>query len=164
MKIFSLLLAFISFTAIAQKPCNCLCAANETNVYSFQTTSKKTVSLCKEKSEKYLVYRFGTPEKTELQFPEQLDESSWKKFTYQFYMRGGGPQNAGMDLNSLSFANKDVKYAIYSDYTSEDNVTRTGITVMLANGKTVDIKGSLPTQTGSLANLRDNTKIVIEDY
>jgi hypothetical protein len=164
MKYVIFLFALISVGAVAQQPCNCLCAANETNVYSFQTASKKTVSLCKERSEKYMVYRFGTQAKTELQFPEQLDEASWKKFTYRFYLRGGGKENDAKDLNWVSFTNKGVEYTVYSEYYSENNAIKVGITVTTPEGKDIDIKGVTKSQTGTLTDFRDNTKIVKEDY
>lgn len=162
--VFALLFIVLAQKAVAQQDCNYLCTANETNVYSFQTTTKKMLSLCKEKSEKYLVYRFGTKAKTELQFPEKLDESSWKLFTYRFYMRGGGTANDAKDLNWVSFINKGTEYSIYSEYYAEGNSTRIGVTVTTPEGKDINSKGLYKTQKGTLTDFRDNEKIIKEDY
>ncbi|MGI4870150.1 MAG: hypothetical protein ACRYFX_03110 [Janthinobacterium lividum] len=135
---------------------------SETTVFSFRTANGKTASLCEGPKGAYLVYRFGTAAKTELQYPAVLDASSWRKFTYSFYLRGGGAANAGMDLNHLSFKNGGAKYVIYSEYSSEDSKEEVGIEVH-ANGKTAHITGKPATVKGSLTDLRDNHKVTPSD-
>lgn len=78
---------------------------DEVVVLSFKTKNKKQVFVCRNQDNKYLVYRFGRKNKMELQFPEKLDESSFKKFDYSSYFRGGGVENLGMTLDYLSFTN-----------------------------------------------------------
>ncbi|MDJ1467500.1 hypothetical protein [Xanthocytophaga flava] len=141
-----------------------MCTANETNVYSFQMTNKKTASLCKEKSDKYLVYRFGTTAKTELQYPEQLDESSWKKFTFRYYQRTGGKEADAKDLNWLSFSNKGTEYTVYSEFYSQSNSSKVGIMVTTMEGKDIDIKGLAQTQTGKITSFKQSAKIDKEEY
>ena len=85
----------------------------ETTVFSFVTSKGKTVSLCEGPKSAYLVYRFGTASKTELQYPAVLDASSWSKFTYFRYFRGGGIANAGREEYRLSFRNGNVEYEVY---------------------------------------------------
>jgi hypothetical protein len=69
-----------SFTNIATN--SLLYKDNEELLFSFRlVNSKKTVCLCKDKEGKYLVYRFGTSKKIELEYPKRLDASSWKAFT-----------------------------------------------------------------------------------
>jgi hypothetical protein len=85
----------------------------ETTVFSFATNRGKTVSLCEGPKSAYLVYRFGTAAKTELQYPAVLDASSWSKFTYFRYFRGGGIANAGREEYRLSFRNENVGYELY---------------------------------------------------
>lgn len=102
-----------------------------------------------DKDGKYLVYRFGRPDSVELQYPEQLDSTSWKAFSYWDYHRGSGKQNAGMDLDTLRFSRNDVMYAIYQSYTAEDGKYVLGIDVSKF-GKTITLKGDPSTQVGTL--------------
>src|SRR5580692_4897830 len=81
-----------------------LCASNEKIIISFNTlNNKKTISLCADTSGKYLVYRFGTRDNIELQFPAKPDASSWKKFHYKGEWRFGGKANAGFGDLRISF-------------------------------------------------------------
>lgn len=141
-----------------------LCTDNEEVLLSFKmANSSKTLSICISKTQPdYIVYRFGTKDKIELEFPEnKLD--SWSKFTYSYYLRGGGSGNEGMDLNYLSFENGGFKYEIYQEFTAKDNITNIGIKVIdQVTNKETDIKGLSDSIEGSLINLRDNKKIKIE--
>jgi hypothetical protein len=92
---------------------------NEVVVLSFKTKKKKQVFLCRDKDDRYLVYRFGSKSKVELQFPEKLDETSFRKFEYSSYFRGGGVENLAMNLDYLSFTNSGYRYVIYKTYASE---------------------------------------------
>ncbi len=70
-------------------------------------------------------------------------------------MRGGGPGNAGEDLNYLEFQNENTKYEVYEEYSAEDNKTSVGIKVNMNNSrKEVDIKGLPKSIRGSLVPLR----------
>jgi len=110
----------------------------ETTVISFVTASGKTASLCEGAKHAYLVYRFGNAAKTELQYPAVLDASSWQKFTYLHYERGGGYRNAGMEDYQLSFRNGGAKYTL-TDHTeayltkakNEDYRREVGLDVVL---------------------------------
>ncbi|NOS86384.1 MAG: hypothetical protein HOP31_14700, partial [Ignavibacteria bacterium] len=99
-KLIILLILVISFPAFAQ-----LVKKGETEIFRFKTNAGKTAVICKGGDESYLVYRFGTNSKIELQYPAELNESSWELFTYSNYFRGGGMENEGMDLNYLTFIN-----------------------------------------------------------
>ena len=138
--------------------------AGETTVFAFVTKSGKTASLCQGPKGTYLVYRFGTAAKTELQYPAVLDAISWHKFTYSSYFRGGGAANAGLDLNRLTFRNGGVKYQMHHDYSAEDEAkngdgTDVGLEVTV-QGKTTRIPAKDGTVVGSLLDFRDNPKIV----
>jgi hypothetical protein len=77
------LLAQLSPAASQPKPGpDALRHAGETTLFSFVTASGKTALLCEGPKDAYLVYRFGTAAKTELQYPSVLDANSWQKFTY----------------------------------------------------------------------------------
>lgn len=93
--------------------------ANEQVVLSFKTKKNKQVFVCCDQDKQYLVYRFGGKAKVELQFPDKLDQTSFKKFDYSSYFRGGGIDNLGMTLDYLSFTNHGYRYVIYKTYASE---------------------------------------------
>lgn len=136
---------------------------NEKLIYGFETQSGKKLVLAKERNDKYIIYRFGTKNKIEFEFPEKT-KASWDKFTYIFYMRGGGIQNEGMDLNYIKFINGDYKYVIYDTYYAVENETSIGIKITnLKNNKTTDIKGKKSTQKGNLVDFRFNKLLKIED-
>jgi hypothetical protein len=145
-----------------------LCTDNEEVLFSFKLeNSPKTLSVCISKIQPdYIVYRFGTADKIELEFPDNK-EDSWSKFTYSYYLRGGGTGNEGMDLNYLSFENGGYKYEIYEEFTTEDNMTNVGVRITdkatdKATNKETDIKGLSNSAEGSLISLRENKKIKIE--
>lgn len=124
---------------------------NEVVVLSFKTNKKKQVFLCRDKDNKYLVYRFGSKSKVELQFPEKLNESSFQKFEHSSYFRGGGAENLAMNLDYLSFTNSGYRYVIYKTYASEseENEDEVGIRVIhLKTQKETRIAGDFNTFEG----------------
>ncbi|MFZ3171339.1 MAG: hypothetical protein WA118_05100 [Carboxydocellales bacterium] len=141
-----------------------LSTEDEDLLFSFKIAdSPKILSVCLSKKQSdYIVYRFGTKDKIELEFPENKSDS-WNKFTYSYYLRGGGKENEGMELNYLSFENGGNEYQIYHEYTAEDGSTIVGIKITeKATNKVTDIKGLSNSIEGSLINLRDNNKINTE--
>ncbi|MFT4018213.1 MAG: hypothetical protein QM668_14695 [Agriterribacter sp.] len=133
--------------------------SNEQVVFSFQTITGKEVIVAKDTGNKYLVYRFGTAGNIEFEFPDSK-EHSWDKFEYSFYLRGGGRQNEGMDLNYLQFTNEGYKYVVYNTYFASDNKSRVGVKVIqLSNNKIINIQGLVKSRKGSLVDFRDNEKI-----
>ena len=73
---------------------------NEKVVFSFITKNCKKMVLAKDKNNNYLIYRFGSTQKIELEYPKDKNMLSWSKFRFSFYLRGGGVQNesfAGID-------------------------------------------------------------------
>lgn len=136
---------------------------NEVLLYSFETQNGKRVVLAKDQKEEYIMYRFGTKNHIEFEFPEKTKDS-WNKFTYSFYFRGGGIQNEGMDLNYITFTNQEYKYVIYDTYYAVGNETSIGIRIKnLRNNKTTDIKGRKNTQKGNLVDFRFNNLIKTEE-
>ncbi len=109
-----------------------LCKPAEDIVFAFTTTAKKILSVCRGPKERYLVYRFGTPSRIELQFPKQLDASSWEKFVFEGRQRLYTHERAG-----------EYEYI-------------TGVTIR-ARGKRTHIRGLVKTQEGSLSILEDTT-------
>ncbi|MFT3682799.1 MAG: hypothetical protein QM791_21250 [Ferruginibacter sp.] len=135
-----------------------LCKQNEEIVFAFQLKNQKWVSVCKEKKEKYLVYRFGTATKIELQYPQYPDTSSWQLFSFNGYMRGGGKQNAAMNYAYLKFMNNDVVSEIYKTWDSFDNKKHCGLTVTVKEKQT-KITGLVGTMQEDLLSLIYNDKI-----
>lgn len=117
---------------------------NEEIVFSFKTKSGKKMVLAKDKENEYIVYRFGTSKKVELEFPATKDKESWNHFTYSYYNRGGGVENAGMELKSIFFQNGNFDYTIYYGYYSEDDSYDVGVEVTdLTTNRSKDIKGMI---------------------
>ncbi len=137
---------------------------NEEMLVSFETVKGKKVMLAKDKNDKYIIYRYGTKTKIELEYPEKNKES-WKKFKFSSYMRGGGTANEGMDLNYLAFTNKDVKYVIYYTYTARESMTEVGVKILNPKTDAVigNVKGIEKTWKGSLIDFRDNKLIGVDD-
>lgn len=145
---------------LAQQP---FILSNEKIIFSFQTTNGKTMALCSEKNNKYLVYRFGKSNIIEFEYPIQKDTKSWKNFKFSTYLRGGGIQNEGMDLNYVTFVNKGFKYIIYSTYFSNGDKYDIGIRILnLTTKKETNIKGITKSQKGTLTSLRENN-LIAED-
>lgn len=97
--------------------------SNEEIVYTFSTRKGKIMMLAKDKQNKYLVYRFGTKDKIELEFPGEKNEQSWKKFKFSYYLRGGGKANAGRENDHVYFYNNGFRYTLYRDYDAGDDKT-----------------------------------------
>lgn len=137
--------------------------ANEEVIFSFNTQNGKKVTLNKDKANTYIIYKFGTKEKIEFEFPAK-SKNSWTEFKYSFYLRGGGKQNEGMDLNYIYFTNKDFKYVIYDTYVAVGNKQEFGIKIInLKTNKTTTIKGDRKTRKGTLIDFRDNNLLEIGD-
>ncbi|MGC4102767.1 hypothetical protein [Ferruginibacter sp.] len=161
MRKLSFTIFILFFTATVYSQDNLL--KNEKLIFSFDTKSGKHVTIARDSNDQYIIYRFGSAGKTEMEFPGKT-EKSWKDFTYAFYLRGGGIQNEGIDLNYVSFTNNGFKYVIYDEYYARGNQTGIGIRVTdLKTRKTIDIKGKYKTIKGTLVDLRDNKFIATSD-
>ena len=155
MKHILLLLAiFNCYLVAAQKQrYGILKKANELIVTSFTIAGKgKMAVVCKDSSDMYLVYRYGTPTKIELAYPEVLDTNSWHEFYYYNYHRGGGIANEGMDEINLSFINKGIKYRVYETYYSGDELRTIGILIKFGD-KEIDLQGDFKTKCKSIGDL-----------
>ena len=158
------LLTFLFYSSNAQEriPSNYK-LPNEEIVMAIQMNDGKIMTLCKDTAENYLLYRFGTPQRVELEYPSK-EKSSWERFTYSFYLRGGGAENAGLDLNYVYFEREGYRYIIYDTYDATENQSEQGIKV--ENLKTGEIKvlsGKKMKIGSSLIDFRDNTLIQKSD-
>lgn len=140
-----------------------LCGENEEILLSFKmSNSDKYASICLSNDQpEYIIYRFGLRDDIELEYADKT-KSSWDNFTYSYYLRGGGPENEGLDLNYLYFENGGYTYQIYEEYSSDNDDTSVGILVTdLETGEEIDHKGDSDSIKGSLIGLRDNEKITV---
>jgi len=132
--------------------------SNEVCIMSFRTKNNKIVMLARDKDNKYLIYRFGTKDKIEFEFPTKTKES-WTKFKYSHYSRGGGKQNLAEELRHISFINNNFKYVIYDSYYSESDEFDIGVQVLdLKTKKLTDYEGTLNSKKGSLS-FKESSKL-----
>jgi hypothetical protein len=132
------------------------CLPHEKTVFSFTTKAKKVLSLCKGPSSGYLAYRFGPAEKIEMQFPKQLEGSSWQKFEFSGRKRSGGKANAGFGEYFISFENMGYQYTVFQQWQDEEGDYSIG--VMVSEGhRRVLISGLKSTQIGSLVLLEEES-------
>ena len=133
--------------------------SNENIQFEFKTTKGKRLVVAIDQEANYLVYRFGSDENIELEYPKNL-EDSWNKFEFSWYLRGGGFENEGMDLNYLTFKIGEYLYVVFSEYYSSEEKTSYGIKVMnLKSNNQVVIPADLSTVKGNLTDLRDVQKL-----
>lgn len=136
---------------------------NEKIVFALKMNDGKIMTLCMDTAENYLLYRFGTPRQIELEYPSK-EKSGWEKFTYSYYLRGGGAENAGLDLNYVYFEREGYRYIIFDTYDATENQSEYGVKV--ENLKTGEIKvlpGKVMKTGSSLIDFRDNTLIQKSD-
>lgn len=136
---------------------------NEEIIYSFETKNGKKMSLVKDKTNKYIQYRFGTKTKVEMEFPKERTKESWKQFHYNSYMRGGGKDNAGMEVDNLSFKNNGYEYLLFRTYHAEGEDFSAGIIITDSKKKETRINGNYKTVKGCICNLEDTGMIIKED-
>jgi len=153
-KILIILILVTASSAFAQ-----LVKKGETEIFRFKTSGGKTAVICTGDSDSYIVYRFGTNSKVELVYPAAMNSDSWQLMTYSYYFRGGGKENAGLDLNYLSFENNGFLYKLYQEYSAETESETAGIIVTGANGVETDFKAVPNSVKGSLVDLRYMDKL-----
>ena len=117
---------------------NSLCAKGERIIFSCPTKRPaKIVSVCASKDltsdRGYIQYRFGQPEKVELEFPKER-AGSQQKFQYSHYFR------AQVDLTEISFTINGYEYQVTDDYNGEEKPAQTIQGVMVtAPGKPKEV-------------------------
>lgn len=150
-------------------PIDPLRRSGESTIIAFQLAdSTRYVSVCESQEKSYIVYRFGSAKKVEMEYPASKTKA-WSRFEYSYYLRGGGANNEGLDLNYLSFINGDWKYILYEEHQAADNRVSVGVRVInLKNNKRREFPGLAGTLHGSLIPLRENRQVqkgeVPEDF
>lgn len=133
---------------------------NENLIFSFTTQNAKILSLCMDKNGQYLIYRFGTADKIELEFPKTKDRNSFSNFEYTGWERHGGVKNEGMNLNYIVFELKENKYIIYETYFAVGDVSKVGIKIInRKTNKEIDISGLNRSKKGTLSDFRTDNRI-----
>lgn len=153
------LLSFYSVNACSESNAATLCRADETTIFAFKISNKrKYMAICQEPKEGYLVYRYGTPGNIELQYPEILNEDSWKSFKFYGYSRGGGVENDAMGDYYLSFENNGVEYTVTQGWRlARDEYS---LTLLIDIGeKRIALRGDRESQLGSLVRLESKKKL-----
>ena len=139
----------------AQMQRGSLCESTEKIVFSCTVgKTAKLVSLCSSqeltKDRGYLQYRFGTPGKIELEFPNQREQTQ-SAFKYSHYFR------AQIDRTEISFASGGYQYAIFDDYNGEQKPAQheqgIQITPPIGNVINLNCRGKAKAQYGDLAEV-----------
>jgi len=101
---------------------NSLCTRSERIIFSCPIKRPaKFVSVCASKDltsdRGYIQYRFGLPEKVELEFPKDRSGSQ-QKFQYSHYFR------AKVDQTEISFTVNGYEYQVTDDYNGEEKTAQ----------------------------------------
>jgi hypothetical protein len=132
---------------------------HEQAMFSFKTTDYKTISLNKDLLKNCLIFRMGNDEAVLLQYPEKAEDKEMK-FTYSFYLRGGGEANEGMELNYIYFILNGIKYVIYENAHWSEKQKNVGLKMIeMTTSKTTSLIANSATVKGNLMQFR-NTEIV----
>ncbi|GAB4092531.1 hypothetical protein [Flaviaesturariibacter terrae] len=150
--------------AIAAKPVHAqMVRRNKVLLFGFVTRNGREACLVKDSGNHYIVYRYGTAGRIEWEYPSR-ERESWKKFTYSFYLRGGGARNEGMDLDQVTFVNNGIRYVLYNSYYAVTGKTNVGIKVIDSKrGRQTDIRALPGRWKGTLADFRTNGLLAISD-
>ncbi|WP_295465338.1 hypothetical protein [uncultured Pseudomonas sp.] len=136
-----------------------LCLPKENIVFSFKTNPKeKIASICMGPQRSYLVYRYGTQNRIELNYPTNPNFSSWKSFCFNSYVRAGGELNDPKGEREISFSNSGTDYSVYQNWGSENNY-EIGI-LIISKGKSYRISGIPKSQIGSLSRLENSKDLL----
>ncbi len=129
---------------------------NESRIYSFTTTTGKKMMLAEDDDNKYVVYRFGTKDKIELEYYSKATDSP-KKFTYYGFFRPVTDGIYGVDENAIHFYIGNFNYTIFDNGYEENQEEgggsnrEAGMHVTdTATKKTTEINANLKTIKGSI--------------
>jgi hypothetical protein len=124
-----------------------LCNSDEIVIYSFLTKkNNKIMSICSHENPQYYVYKYGTKNETELEFPKNKTNSE-SKFKYSYKESGNN-----LDLKYLSFDAGSYTYQVYWEYRKEIGKDEIGIKVINnKDKKEIKIEGDSGTIIGNLS-------------
>jgi hypothetical protein len=145
------ILTVLALSKAQASPAESLCTSGETVIFSCSTAKGKVISLCASadlsKTTGWLQYRFGTPKKIELEYPETKERSA-QSFKYVHYFR------AQVDQTHINFKNGKTSYSVFDEYDGESApaVREAGVNVMPGN-LTVRCKGPVNAHFSGLADV-----------
>lgn len=134
-----------------------LCLPTENLVVRFDMKdSDKTLAVCMDKQKNYLIYRFGTKDKIEFEYPEKKD-NSWSNFSYLHQDNAGESQSE--TLTTLTFQNGDYEYVVYERLANQ--TTFVGVKIInLSTKKETDRQGDASTFAGVWYDVEETYKNV----
>ena len=134
---------------------------SEELIYSFITIDNKTVVIAHEKQQNYVVFRYGTKDKIEIEVIESKTTAD-KKFKYSFFSKGTQGKFNYLDLNYLCLNIGSIQYVVFEDYVSIHEQPEVGIIITDANiGDRKEIRGVAATKQGTLTGLKESELIEI---
>jgi len=135
---------------------------NEKVLLQFNTQAGKRLVLAIDSNNKYLVYRYGSQNHVELQYPGVL-ANSFTLFKYASKSKSASAANSNFGYDQLHFSNIEFTYNIYNQYDRMGNITRIGLIV--TNNKTKKktlIQGNLKSLKGQLSDLENISAIKLQ--
>ena len=155
------LIAVFLFVFLQHSFCQVGLKSNEEMLFSFKTTTGKTIQIVKDIEDKYIFYRAIKKGQVEWEYPEKKEES-WSKFKFTYYFRPNG-SSLGMDINFLEFYNEGYQYVVYQIYYEADSTDNIGVRCTeLKTQKIFDLKGIRKTAKGELRGLYNFEKLHTE--
>ncbi len=133
--------------------------SNETALLTFRTENDKKLVIAKDTANKYLIYRFGTLNKVELEYPSEK-ENSWKKFYYAFHSENAIINDLQKTTRYLYFTRGNYQYVVYQEYSDKRDHLTNGIKIIDKQTEdTTNLKAKHNPIKGSLLPLMNNEKI-----
>lgn len=134
---------------------NQLCTADENVLFSFKVeNSQKVLSICEAKDKSYIVYRYGTKDNIELEYPE--DKTSCSGFSYYYE---DTPSNVPTEF--LSFTNRGYSYVI-SEYNSDKSKSQLDANIYITDLSTYQLIAIIKAQSGSVTGHLSSLKLLSE--
>src|SRR6218665_1486894 len=127
-------------------------STSEINLYSFNAKKGKTIALSKDTLTNRLIYRCSKKGIVEFEMIDDLNDNT-RVFSYSYYFRPGGKENAGLELYALQFEKGEFTYKVYYEYSAEENKEWTGLNIInKSTGEAPDIEGKVRSIVGSLGS------------
>ncbi|NNE55167.1 MAG: hypothetical protein HKN32_04040 [Flavobacteriales bacterium] len=128
---------------------------NEERVLEFITKDKLTHLVVLDSNRQYLMYRQFRGADFDFEFPEN-QKDCWEKFYFSWYLRGGGVENEGLDLNYLYFDREAIRYVLSQEYSASEDSTRFGVQLLdQRTGKKTELNALPGSVKGDLNPLRE---------
>lgn len=134
-------------------------AEQEECKFAFYTSDSMRVVLTVAVKNSEPVFRLYRNQELLLQHPEEPDSGA-REFYYSYYFRGGGVDNAGLDLNYLYFTLMDTLYVLYDTYSAEEASHQAGLKLYNLKNELLKIfPARMNSLQGSLTEFRFEEKV-----